>query len=831
MELTSVVAFIAAVGVLTACGPAAAADIIVDKKGVSLTFDGIGGLSGGGATSRLLVDYKEPQRSQILDYLFLPNYGASLHILKVEIGGDSQSTDGTESSHMHSADDLDYHRGYEWWLMVEAKKRNPDIKLYGLAWAYPGWVGNGSGSPFQFPNLTSSYIVKWLEGAKKVYDLDIDYIGIWNERSSSASYVVALRNALNKAGFEKTLIVAKDGGADICNSMAADKAYADAVDVIGLHYPSDFSNFSLCHSFNKPFWASEESSSYDDANGAACWARVINSHWVLQQMTSSIMWNLVGSYYHGTNWYASSMLTAVQPWSGHYWVAPVVWATAHVTQFTKVGWKYLKNGAGSGILANGGYYATLVDPNSNDLTIIIVKISKEHAPCTRPGLPDFNTSAEEVEFMLDSSLGDVRNLQVWHSNFEKGPPYTTFEQKPMIHVVHNRFTLTIEVGDYFTITTLNVGKKGTVDSIPESQPRFPLPYSDSFDNTFESQEAPFFADQIGAFEVHPASVGAAEHKNVMRQMVPQLPIGWSDHGSRGPMTVIGMREWQDLTVTVDFLFPANAPADTAACVATRSDQMWNNGIVFCVDSAGKYNLTTAGPFLISHTSQPVNPTLHNGVLQGFSANSWHQLSLTTIGGKATGSLDSKVLFNNSPVRDIDTGFVAMGTNGWTAVEFDNVRIGEAGTKWSPPAAAACAAPKSGAVLSARNCTRNGLASADQMFLLVPDYSIQHVPSGLCVTAQKIAAGGDLTLQPCSGSSDQTFVNDYTNIRNRLEPMHMQSLVLAGSTKGAVSLQAEHASGVWSYWSYFPNTQQLRNQYTARTQLGYPMCLSACPPTA
>ena len=83
MELTSVVAFIAAVGVLTACGPAAAADIIVDKKGVSLTFDGIGGLSGGGATSRLLVDYKEPQRSQILDYLFLPNYGASLHILKV----------------------------------------------------------------------------------------------------------------------------------------------------------------------------------------------------------------------------------------------------------------------------------------------------------------------------------------------------------------------------------------------------------------------------------------------------------------------------------------------------------------------------------------------------------------------------------------------------------------------------------------------------------------------------------------------------------------------------------------------------------------------------
>jgi hypothetical protein len=38
----------------------------------------------------------------------------SAHVLQVEIGGDAQSTDGTESSHMHSADDLNYERGYEW---------------------------------------------------------------------------------------------------------------------------------------------------------------------------------------------------------------------------------------------------------------------------------------------------------------------------------------------------------------------------------------------------------------------------------------------------------------------------------------------------------------------------------------------------------------------------------------------------------------------------------------------------------------------------------------------------------------------------------------------
>ena len=90
--------------------------------------------------------------------LFQPNFGASLQILKVEIGGDSQSSgyipiaytivffevyirfyfslksydfmiegvsiivDGAEASHMHNEDDENYSRGYEWWLMSEAKK-------------------------------------------------------------------------------------------------------------------------------------------------------------------------------------------------------------------------------------------------------------------------------------------------------------------------------------------------------------------------------------------------------------------------------------------------------------------------------------------------------------------------------------------------------------------------------------------------------------------------------------------------------------------------------------------------------------------------------------
>lgn len=58
-------------------------------------FDGIGVVNGGGATSVLLKDYPEPQRSQILDLVYKPNFGASVSALLVEIPGDGNSTQGS----------------------------------------------------------------------------------------------------------------------------------------------------------------------------------------------------------------------------------------------------------------------------------------------------------------------------------------------------------------------------------------------------------------------------------------------------------------------------------------------------------------------------------------------------------------------------------------------------------------------------------------------------------------------------------------------------------------------------------------------------------------
>jgi O-glycosyl hydrolase len=183
------------------------------------TFDGIGAISGGGGNSRLLADYPAAQQSQILDYLFKPDYGANLQILKVEIGGDANSTDGSEPSIEHTSGAVACNVGYEFWLMEQAKARNPNIKLYGLAWAAPGWIGGGN---FWSTDMIN-YLVSWLNCAKSD-GLTINYLGGWNERGYNISWYEQLRSALNADGYSAVQIVGADSDWSVANDIAANSA-------------------------------------------------------------------------------------------------------------------------------------------------------------------------------------------------------------------------------------------------------------------------------------------------------------------------------------------------------------------------------------------------------------------------------------------------------------------------------------------------------------------------------------------------------------------------------------------------------------------------------
>src|ERR1035437_9263744 len=212
--------------------------IVLDGNSKGRVFDGLGAASAG-ASSRLLINYPEPQRSQILDYLFKPGYGAALQHLKVEIGGDVNSTDGSEPSHMRTALDHDSTRGYEWWLMVEAHKRNPNIVLEILPWGAPSWVGKDT---LYTPKM-AEYVADFIKTAKRDYSLEIAYTGLWNEKVLDVTYIKELHRRLTAEHLSTKIICCDEypgegaGQWAIADEILKDPELASDIDVIGVHYP------------------------------------------------------------------------------------------------------------------------------------------------------------------------------------------------------------------------------------------------------------------------------------------------------------------------------------------------------------------------------------------------------------------------------------------------------------------------------------------------------------------------------------------------------------------------------------------------------------------
>ena len=58
-------------------------------------------------------------------------------------------------------------------------------RIKGLPWAFAGWLDpeatadKPAKNAFADPELTANYTLAWLKAAKRIHDLDIDYIGQW----------------------------------------------------------------------------------------------------------------------------------------------------------------------------------------------------------------------------------------------------------------------------------------------------------------------------------------------------------------------------------------------------------------------------------------------------------------------------------------------------------------------------------------------------------------------------------------------------------------------------------------------------------------------------
>ena len=730
-----------------------AASYPLSVRGLGRRFDGIGGLSGGGATSRLLPDYKEPQRSDILDYLFTPGVGASLHILKVEIGGDAESTEGTEASHMHSADDENYHRGYEWWLMREAKRRNPDIKvyhtlhpapprqqrsrtlvcqsntrvpvahrwppspcavcvpssvcaaplqLYGLAWGFPGWVAEGRSDPFT--NSTARYITNWLEAARNIHQLHIDYgqlhhtghtshcypvhshrhapltstpsplrcvltVGLWNERQTSRDYTLTLRRHLDAANIS-TRIVSADGGWGVCDDLVRDAEYAASIYALGAHYPNSATSANcaqLLAEQGKPLWASEDFSTLYTAGG--CWARLLSHNYVLANLTSTISWNLGSFYYDELPWGKVGLMTGSQPWSGYWDVASVFWVTAHHTQFTRYGWRYLGHGNGVGHLEGGGTYLSLTDGAGN-LTVVLEAVTANVSHCQYSAGPNDPITTQNVTLTLGAGFEHITSLNVFHSSLDTGSR-TWFEHRRQLPVVNGAVTLTLNPNDLYTLSTLNGTKTPPAHPIPGPQP-FPLPYTDSFDDRPEFTFPAYFDDQHGSFELVAAT--NTSRGRVVRQAAPTPPVAWCGGVAPLPFSVIGNHSWRAVTAEVDVLIEKNGTAFLGVGVASGG----------CLSERGADGIVlglSVGGWVVSNTTG-LRPVVAQGKVP-VGVGEWVRLRLEVGEGgtsASVGGVEVAMLTGLSSRRY--EGWVAIGSS-YDMVQFDNLSISSNTSRTAP----------------------------------------------------------------------------------------------------------------------------------------------------
>jgi len=627
--------------------------VLLDGTSPGRTFDGIGAVSAG-ASSRLLIDYPEPYRSQILDYLFKPDYGASLQHLKVEIGGDVNSTDGSEPSSMRTRFDHDYTRGYEWWLMNEARRRNPKIVLDTLAWGAPGWVGGGN----FYSDDMANYVADFIEGAKTAWGLNIAYTGIWNEKHfESPEYVKTLRRVLDEHHLDTKIVCCDEYPRNdvdqwtILGAMAKDPALRDAIAVVSVHYPRVHGKVTTPPAallIGKPLWSSEDqpqsSASYilsrEWSVGGRALAQLYNDNYLQGGFTATEIWSPITSYYDILAAPNSGLMYANTPWSGHYEVQGAIWATAHTTQFAQPGWQYLEKSCG--YLPEKGDYVALKSTDGSNWSVILQTIDAKNP--------------QTVRFVVTGGLSRS-TVHVWETNSHR-----TFDHVADLPVRDGAFTYTFDPDSLYSLTTTTGQHKG--DALPPASAPFPFPYHENFEDTPLHRAPRFLSDQDGAFEVRDCNGRSGK---CLEQVITERPIPWGPLPD--PWTLAGDMGWRDYTIDADAHIEGTGSAMLigridSADVFRNGEARLPSGYTFRVHADGIWELLDSGYGKVTRTLAQgrIDPT----------EGQWHHLQLTFRGQRIIACLDNRQLVS---VEDSahSHGMFGIGS-GWNRTQFDNLAV-------------------------------------------------------------------------------------------------------------------------------------------------------------
>jgi len=627
---------------LTVLNAKAQTTISLSANDKGRVFEGIGAVSAG-ASTRNLVDYPEKQRSEVLDFLFKPKFGIGFQHLKVEIGSGENSTCGSEPSHVITPEELKdpVPRGYELWLMAEARKRNRNIILDCLPWAYPRWVGT------RFSQSSADWIVSFLELARKKYGLELNWISAGqNEMGTDLGWIGNnLRPTLDAHGFSKVKLQAPDDDSEfwqVFDKLEKEPKMDKLIDAVGYHYIDGREPWEIdqktghratdkAKESGKPLWASEEWSQSGEewgGKGALYLARLMNKLYTLDRITKFEIWCPVDGIYNQVIWANTGALQADAPWSGHYKIWPSVWTLAHTTQFAEPGWQYMDGACGQ-LDANTwkGSHVALRDPKTGDWSVIIVTGDKK-----------------KIKLAVGDGL-KTGLVHLWKSTEKE-----QFVEQKALKVTKSGLLLDLEANAVYTISTTTGQTKGTFGEPPAAKP-FPFPYTEDFESYKLNETPRFFSDQKGTFE----TISWPQGGMCLVQAVPDEGILWYDNWLLKPHSLVGDPNWQDYAIESD-VFLKGGDVEIGGRYAHR-DKL---GFRWILSRDGRWQLNW------QYT------TLASGQIQNFLPADWHHIRLEMQGSQISGFIDGKKLTTVS--TEAGTKGMAFIASTYDRNFFDNIKV-------------------------------------------------------------------------------------------------------------------------------------------------------------
>lgn len=570
-------------------------EILVDGSQTDIaanTFKGFGAVTCNN-TSRLLLDYKEESPNEyweIMNLLFNPETGAGLNHIKVELGGDVNSSSGTEPATKRTPEEeADVLRGAGWHFAADAKSINPDITVEALRWGEPKWTQEGIGfEAYDNPKYEARY--QWykqtLDAVYREYGFALDYLSPGqNERISghddNYGWIKYCAQRLNEDSekadavfdYSEIKIVAADhhsGSNTTAGYLLNDPELMELVDVVSDHYDlkGNANLQRVNEEFGKEVWYSEAIApminakyriNVDETRGgvggkvgmADLATRFINSYCYAgtqypARMTRFLFQPAVGAFYEGSAYSPKHLIGAFDPWSGYYEADGGIQMVKHFMNFADLGWNYLPDACyGDGSYTDGGVevdtgthnYMTVKDPQTDDYSMMFAN----------------NTNQERNYSITLKNLEKAgAPVQIWETRGpDEGEPFDAnwFQNIGIVTPVDQEdgtYNLTLSVKPYsiVTVTTLldrgEAYQSGENDCTPERDV-LALPYRDDFEyDTYDLDEngrsylerrsgtPRYMTDQSGAFEVQAEN----DDNHVLTQVINDeiRPYDWNVWG-------------------------------------------------------------------------------------------------------------------------------------------------------------------------------------------------------------------------------------------------------------------------------------------------------------